>query len=756
LRAPAAWPLRRWQLLGTTLAAAALVAAALAEPTDRRLQAFVLLALLCALWRIGRALAVVLVPELSSLSSAVAAFTFAAAFGSLAATSLGHFGVLRPAAFLLVAAAALSVAELARRRSVATAEPAAGSTADGAGDEESTGTRDPEPSSGAAEPPLPRWRALVDRWETIAALATVAAVGLGYLAQAVQRFARPLTGGPDDLSYHLTAVAVWQRWGDLRMVKFSMGDWGTVFYPILPEISSWILLAPFRDSDVAARWSELPYALLSLVAVAALARRLGLGWRSAVLAAAFYGLLNRVVMFTFAAGNDHVTAFATLAALDAALAGAERPRAGRFAYLGTALGLLVASKYMGIYNAITVLAVFGVAWLVHRRRRAGEDGAGLRRSPAVGAAVLLAALAVTGGYTYLRNWVTTGNPVYPQPVQVGELELFAGRAELSLGGRRSGGPDVDVWEFLTGPDNLVGTFVPFTLLPATLLAPLWAAARRRWLAAAVLALPAVFFLEFLYWTWDHRDIRYFLAGVALAAVAFSWLSERLGPLGAGLRTLTLWVLLYRYVRWLGTRGERELITAVLLIVAVAMVWRSWPAWRRRASAAAVPLLAVVALAATAALGVAVASYQRVKLSGSPAAMALERLAGVDGATVGYVGLNQPYLFFGSRLQNDVRVVPRSFNLRAEFYRWGGRPEPPFPRSTYARWLGVMKIIGVRYVVVFRSPDEDPERTWMANHPDRFHRLHVDAQTEIWKVVRMEPPRPGARAARAQRVARPPR
>src|SRR6185436_19154832 len=221
----------------------------------------------------------------------------------------------------------------------------------------------------AVASPRSHARVIADRVETVVALGTAAAIVLGYAVEAVRRFVLPLHGGPDDISYHLTAMAVWQRWGDLRMVKFSMGDWGTAFYPILPELSSWTLLAPFRDSDVAARWSELPYALLSLVAVAAVARRLGVGRRAALLAAALYGALRLVTALAFAAGNDHVTAFCTLAALDAALACAERPRLGRFAYLGTALGLLVASKYLGIYNALTVLVVLTIALALRSWRR---------------------------------------------------------------------------------------------------------------------------------------------------------------------------------------------------------------------------------------------------------------------------------------------------------------------------------------------------------------------------------------------------
>lgn len=720
----------RWQRgVPAWLAAAVLVFAALAAPHDRLLQAVVLLALLSGLWRTGGALVSVLRLELAPLSRIVAAFTFAVAFGSVVATVLGHFGALRPAPFLLVAAAAVLATSWLRPR---LSEAQLAMALDRA-----------EPSGVAS--PCSRTRAVADRVETVAALGTAAAMVLGYAVEAVRRFVLPLHGGPDDISYHLTAIAVWQRWGDLRMVKFSMGDWGTAFYPILPELSSWMLLAPFRDSDVAARWSELPYALLSFVAVAAVARRLGVGRRTALLAAALYGALRLVAALAFAAGNDHVTAFCTLAALDAALACAERPRLGRFAYLGTALGLLVASKYLAIYNAVTVLIVFAIAFAVRARQARvvavtsqqtdGDGARGVRVRLLPGITVLLATLALAGGYTYLRNWATTGNPVYPQPVRIGGFELFAGREELSLGARR-GDDGLDLWEFLASPDNAFAGFFPFTLLPAALLAPLLAAARRRWLAALVLALPLALFLEFLflYLTWDSGNIRYVFAAAALAAVAFAWLTEQLGAAGSWLRSVTFAVLLFRYARWLETRGEWELLAALLLIVGAAFAAAAWPRWRSHARVAARPLLALAGAAAVLALGCNVDRYQRTKLAGSPGAMALERLTGGRGTTVGYVGLNQPYLFFGSRLQNDVRIVPRSFNLRAEHYCWGGVPERPFRHSSFARWIGVVKILGIEYVVVVRSPDEDPERTWMANHWDRFRRVHVDDQVEVWRLL----------------------
>jgi hypothetical protein len=700
-----------WLDRGAGVAAALLLLLGSLRPDlPRPAQALVLAALLFALWRIGATAARVAVHDFPSLSSVVASFSFAVAFASVVAAGLGHFGALRPAPFLAIVATALGASLFVGRPATAAhaiVEPPAG-------DGFATGPR--------------------ERFEAALTGGTLFAMALGYLSEAVRRFAKPVAGGPDDLSYHLSAIAVWRHWGDLRMLKFSMGDWGTVFYPILPELSGWVLLTPFGDSDVATRWAELPYAVASLVATAAIARRLGLRPSAAVLAAGFYGVLNRVAVLAFAAGNDHVTGFCTLAALDAALACAERPRAGRFAYLGTTLGLLVASKYLGVFFAITILALLALSMLLAR----GRDGSGERvgaRAVLVGAAVVVATAAAVGGYTYLRNWVTTGNPIYPQPVHVAGVELFPGREELSLGGRRGGEQSrIDLHEFLLAPDNLFAGFFPFTLLPAALLAPLVAAAGRRWRDALVLALPVVFFLEFLYLTWDHRDIRYFLAGIALAGVAFGWLTERLGAAGAWLRVGALAVLVLRYVRWMGTRGTRELVVALLLVAAVAIVLRRRPGWAAPARAAAAPALGVALVVACLVLGCNVERFQRVRLSGSPAAEALERLTGGHGETVAYVGLNQPYLYFGRRLQNVVHVVPRSWNLRAEHYRWGGPPDPPFPPSRYRRWLGVMETLGARYVVVHRSADENPERRWMANHWERFRRVYDDDVMEIWRLA----------------------
>jgi hypothetical protein len=712
------------RLVFSALIAGVLLAGAALPASSRAFQVLVFLGLLAALWSAGDRLARWLVPDWQPLSRAVAAFTFAVGIAGVPATWMGHFGVLRPAVFLAWTAAAFLLSRFL---------PA---PANSEKTNQETSVRS-----------VPSVRSV--RIETallLTAALTIALTGAREIRG--QRYLPPKLY--DDLSYHLSTVATWVRHGDLRMVRFSMGDSSTPFYPVLGEVTSWVLIAPFRDSDVAARWTQLPFAILSFLAAAAIARNLGLARRDAALAAISYAGIHHVFPFiAMGAGNDHATSYFTLAAVDGALCLARRPRAGAAVVTGSALGLLLATKYIGVFFAPVILAVLVLAVIAERRREGGE------RTPArtlAGLAVLLAAvMAVTGSYTYLRNAATTGNPLFPAPVRTFGFEVFPGWQGITPAWRdTSPEAQIDVWHFLTRRTRLFGSYFPFTLLLAAVVAPLLALARRRWREALAFSLPAVFFLQFLFLMHDHRDNRYFLPGIALASVAFAWLLAQAGRRAVPIRAaLLLWISwqIVRDFRWTMTS---RVLTALALLLAGALLEMAWQRWRTREGR---PLrsrvepwwrVAVAGLLALSAmpLGAMVARYQKVKLAHEPAALALERLAGPDGARVAYAGLNKPYLFFGSRLQNALEIVPRNRALAARTYRWGSQLGEPYDEiGRYRQWRGNVERLKIEYVVVIRTPWEDPERRWVAHRTQDFQLAYADDVTEIWKVL------PGRAAAR---------
>ena len=706
----------RSAVLATLAIAAVLVAGALIPGPPRAFQVLAALAMLGTLGAAGDRLARWLAPSFGLLSRAVAAFSFAVALAVVPATWLGHFGMMRPAPFLLWTAAALLLSRLLPART-------------GDGPSEAPILLNPGDRWGRAE-----WALL------LAATAALALVGLEFAFQ--YRWA-PVGLGPDDESYHLAAMAVWHRFADLRMLKFSMGDTSTTFYPVGGEVWSWALLAPFRDSDVLARWAQLPFALFSFVATAAIGRRLGLSSRSATMAALLFAAIQRVFpVLALSAGNDHSSSFFTLAAVDGALALAAAPTAGLAVCAGTALGLLLGTKYVGLLFGATICGGLALAGLGRRLRSSPAERLPIRAL--AGLALLLAAsAAVTGGYTYLRNAVTAGNPIFPEPVSLFGLLALPGWGGATLATRRHE-PwfQIDVWKFLLGRRDLLGPLFPYTLLPAALAAPLVALWRRALKAALVLTLPVAFFLEFLYLMPDHRDMRYFLPGLALAAVAFAWLLEQAGPRASPVRVLLLLALTFHVARKLDLGGTAAAAVALALAGLGWLAVRHGPRWaaavarpapRRWLAAGAAAALAVAALP----LGAAVTKYQAVKLSRWPPAFALERLAGPAGAAVAYAGLNKPYLFFGSRLQNDVRIVPRSGELESQYYQWGGTVELPFQEDDYVRWRRRLEWLGIDFVVVTRGPWEDPEREWMMGRPRAFRLEYFDPETEIWRVVPAE-------------------
>ena len=703
---------------------AILLAGAIFQGSSRSFQVLVLAAMLAALWGTGSRLARWLVPDFETESRWTAAFTFAVAVAVVPATWMGHFGGMWPGTFLIWTALAYAASRFL-----------------------------PQPDDVLVEapddtppPPSKPWLARFARIETVLLAAAILAVAMVALHD-MHRLRYTASGdyGFDDNSYHLSAVAVWLRHGDLRMIRFSMGDASTAFYPVLGEVASWVLFTPFGDSDVAARWSQLPFGIFSFFAAAGIARRLGLSRWNAAFAALLFASIHRVLpVFALGAGNDHSASYFTLAALDAGLALARRPRPGAAVATGAAVGLLLGTKYIGVLFTPVVLAAIVAAHLLERRREGERVPA---RSLAKLAVLAMLAMAVTGGYTYLRNAVTVGNPIFPAPVSLLGVEVFPGWESATVTHRKDAPEfDIDIWHFLTRRKELFGPFFPFTMLPAALLAPLLALARRRFVTALVLCLPAVLFLQFLYLMHDHRDMRYFLPGVALAAVAFSWLLAQAGPWASPLRAGLLALIAYQATRRLDRDALWEILLTLALFAAGALAILAWQRgwgiagrrWRGLAAAAGV---AIVALS----LGSTVEKYQRLKLDRQPGPFALEQLAGPRGVRVGYAGLNQPYLFFGSRVQNDLQIVPRSRRgLPGQYYTWGKPLTEPYEDRGYQRWRSVLDRLKIEYLVIIPTDAPTPERRWVAKRPEEFELLFDDGSTEIWRVLpgRPEPAGPG--------------
>ena len=730
MRAPASRPSARGLAFSALLAVGAVGDAALPVPA----QALVAAALLAGLGLAGLRFARALLPGEDRATTAVAALTLVSAGWTVVGTALGHFGALT----LRNALVAAALATFASAWSNPEPAPRAGQVE----------------GLGAAE------RALL--------AATLAFFAASLLLEVVRQLdAAPGAQGYDDTSYHLSAVATWLQWGDLRMVKFPVGDGSTAFYPVAGELFSYLLLAPLGGVDVLARWSELPFALGAVAAIVAIGRQLSLHDGATATAAALYAAIPRVFPAgALGAGNDHAMAFFLLGSAAFALTLRRRPARGAWALLGCAAGLVVGTKYSGPMLLPGLLALAAAAALAGLRASRGEPLGPRLRSAAFGALASAATAASVGGYAYLRNAMTAGNPVFPATVSVFGRRLFQGWAGDTLAGSGvRGRSDIDPLGFLWDRVELLGPLFRGTLLPAVLLAfPLAllfvAAPRLRGrgaridradalVEAVVLGAPAAQYLAFVFLMADHRDVRYVYGALALSAVSLAWLLERLPPaLGSWLRPALLLATLASLAtaRWraAGARGllAAAAVAALLVLGALLFIPRLRAA-RARLPRSALAAAAVAALVLAAAGGATVNRYLAHRLDAHPAAAFLDRTA-PPGSTVAFCGGNQPYLFFGSRLQNRLLYVPTwdgppgpresPAPLGASFYAWRG--PLPFPHAAADRraWLRNLEALGAGYVVVVRAGEELPERDWIAARPDAFRRLRKDRRHEIFSFV----------------------
>ncbi len=589
--------------------------------------------------------------------------------------------------------------------------------------------RGPEGPGGPGGPPLSRAERAV-----FAAAGAAAALLVGGAVWA-QRLAPPGTNAYDDTSYHLSAVATWRAFGDLRTIVFPVGDASPAFYPLASELTSFALLSAADPSDVLARWTELPFALLTLVAVAAIAGKLGASRGGQLLAVlAFASVPRAFPQLALSAGNDNAVAFLTCASALALLVLAESPSLPAGLLAGAALGLLAGTKYTGLLFAGACAPLLLIA-LTSPARPGGPRRVSLLL--AIGGAALLA-----GGWTYVRNAVAAGNPLFPLP-----LPGLPGWADAARSGWASR-PEaaIDPWRFLLARPDRTGALFPFLLLPAALLAPVAALlhrgrpARERARDVAVLALPVLLYLEFLFLMIDHRDVRYILAAFALAAIALATLVERSGRVAPALRLAVaaafLAAALSRFIG--GAPGAPPAWAIVVIVAAAGAAAASVPGVprlvQRKGLAGAAPLAGAAAVVL---LGLAsarwVAAYQEARLAPGSLARLLDARTATEGATVAVAGTNQPYLLSGGRLQNRVVYVRTQGPPPLSFFDWR-RPAPvPGERPRLSAWLANLGRSGARFLAV-RYDEPTPEHEWTDLVPDAIRLVARGTDGDLFELL----------------------
>lgn len=572
------------------------------------------------------------------------------------------------------------------------------------------------------------------------------------------RILRPPVGDP--LAYHLPFAVEWLQRGDLHMPVPPAGDPSTPFYPLNSSLWIFWLLAPV-ESEILARFVQLPFLLLLGLAAFRLARELGVPPGASALTGALIVSVPDVARSASLPENDLiiaallVTATASLARLN------QRFTAWRALLAALAIGLAVGVKVIAVaYGALP-----GVIWLAIVLVR-GRSGGWWRvlGIAAGGAAVVL----LVGSYSYLRNAVVMDNPLYPAGYRIAGRLLFDGLYFPTWEWRRSHAFFPYDWaEFLTGARGVFGLTVTTWALPgfglagaalAVALAGRRGTRRERlWQPVVLLALVPLSLAVFWFVIPYHFD-RFLFAPLAWGVVAgmwgLGWWWNRLAParLSQLYPYLTVPLILYNLVNVPldpAVRQRASYWLAALVVIggvplALALLPRLNLERRRLLPGIAAAGLMLLAIAAYPRYDREYAERRydewRAQIAGfNQQTDAWEWLAAQTAdapATVAVAGTNEVYPLYGPGLDNRLVTIWHSGELAG--YGWGA-PFVLYGEPDRAAWEARIEREGVDYVVITENVSFGGwpvERGWLAASGGRFELAFQNADIEIW--ARVEP------------------
>jgi len=622
------------------------------------------------------------------------------------------------------------------------------------------------------------------RWETLLALTFLLWVSVELGMQSLLLPVKVVSDGP---IYHLYFAVRWWKAGRLFLVATPFGENAATYFPANGDVwFTWLMVA--WGGDRLARIGQVPFLLLAAIAVFRIGRMLGASRNSALLATCWFLTSTPLLIFSYEANVDTIFgAFYMIAVYFFLLDFQEAAGTAALVLGGLAAGIALGTKPVGVVFVPPLLALV-----------LGARGARSRSTRKTLAAffLILFCLLLTSGFWFGRNFLLTGNPLYPL-----HLELF-GRSILP------GWYGRDAMRFSV-------YFLPITEWRALIdillaladprLAPFWIAAlggawaiggrrsperdRLTWALAALAVLNvALFWICIPYRTQQ----RFMLQALGLAAVPLARLLDRWRGLRVAAAALLILHLLTTQT-WPVTLEETKIPWDLSPFIPNA-VGASLPLFARMGRAlragpdpaAIAGIMFLLGMGCCAGLTVWAGSRSNVSTgrglknrallaagglglvglaalqTGAPALDArqlfyppfrmfylgwldLEGRSGPSGARLAYAGTNIPYYLFGTGLRNEVRYVNVDAHpdwLMHDYHRAAlDRKKPAWPNSrpgwdrahpSFQAWLSNLKAQQIQLLVVTRADSGEGPHNVADSAGFPIERIWADSHPELFE------------------------
>ena len=480
--------------------------------------------------------------------------------------------------------------------------------------------------------------------------------------------------GWDSLNYHFTYPVEWLKNGNLGMSISISGDPSVSYYPINGSLFFLWFILPLKNVFLA-DLGQFPFFIAAFFATYSLGRKFSLSKEYAFFSAAIFTLVPNYFKQLKVAYVDIMVACMFIIALNYLFLLYKERSAKNTLFCSLAVGLMVGIKTTAMPLAVILVPAFLGAFLMKKR---GANFIALF-------VLSLCVIAATGGFSYIRNIIQTGNPLYPLDFKVFNIHLFKGVADNAAyrTGIRPGDFSPAKLLFHEG----LGAQTTLLFLPAILLGFPLALWRKRGELSLFLAyfliLPFLFILVFRF-VIPLPNLRYIYAGLAVSSIIAFYVVDILNIPKAIMRALVV-ICAVASMAEFGKRFElsASLIFTVLLFFILPGLWnfvKSRKPVKIIFISAAVILLALVLLEKYYIKN----EYRRylamVKYSGfwpDAAKSWLWLNENTTGNNIAYIGRPVPFPLYGTAFKNNVyyvsvnRVEPAMLHyFPSSRYEWG--------------------------------------------------------------------------------------
>jgi len=552
--------------------------------------------------------------------------------------------------------------------------------------------------------------------------------------------------GWDDLNYHFTFPVEWLKHGNLNNPITVFDDPSPSYYPINGSLLFFWLMVALKNVFLA-DLGQFPFFILAFLAAYSIAGKVGLGKYGSFSAAGLFVLIPNFFKQLKIAYLDVMVAALFLIALNYLFLLRKEFSLRNVLIFCLGLGLLLGAKTVALPYSLLLFIPF-VYYAVKNRKKAYLF------------LVAVLAIASLGGFSYIRNFLETGNPLYPLNLNLLGVNIFKGVIERGVYSIHFKQEDYALGKLLFHEGLGLQTLI--FILPAVFLAGSVALLKERKALNLILAyfliLPFLIYLVYRF-AIPLPNTRYLypLLGVGMVV---GFYTAKLFNIPRYILNVLVVICVLASISELARR--QELVVSLILAAALFFLL---PYLIKYIPRIIIPSVIVVLL------GLVILNNDYIK-NEYPRYIKMERYSGFwPDATrawdwlnnntirdnIAYAGRPVPFPLYGSNFKNNVYYVSVNRQEPAKLhyfpnsrYCWGydfsslhkNLQDPGNYRweADYNTWLGNLLERNTDYLFVYslhqtKETEFPLEDNWARSNPAKFSQVFFNNTIRIYKVLR---------------------